>query len=189
MCKDKAKQKNWSERYKSRTEGLKPVASFIKDNLDQFKKGTVLDLACGDGRNSIYLAKEGFDVTGIDFSEEALKRLQTFSTNENVDVKTMVIDVDDKEEILKIGKFDNIVISNFKPTVEIFKTLPELLNEDGILLFVTFNFRQSQTTDFPRKFCVEENEFVDISDKLELIKLEVFEDAGNHFDGYIFKLK
>lgn len=189
MCKDKAKQENWSERYKSRTEGLKPVASFIKDNIGQLKQGTVLDMACGDGRNSIYLAKEGFDVTGVDFSEEALKRLRKFSEIEDVNIETKVIDVDDKENILKIGKFDNIVISNFKPTMEIFKTLPELLNKDGILLFVTFNYRQSQTHDFSRKYCLEEEEFKDVSDKLDLIKLEVFEDSGNHFDGYIFKLK
>ena len=189
MCKDKAKQKNWSERYKTRTEGLKPAASFIKDNLEQLRQGTVLDLACGDGRNSIYLAKQGFDVTGVDFSEEALKRLVRFSEMEDVNVETKVIDVDDKEDMLSIGKFDNIVISNFKPTVEIFKTLPELLNKDGILLFVTFNYRQSQTHDFPRKFCLEMDEFKDVSDKLSLIKLEAFEDSGNHFDGYIFKLK
>src|SRR3972149_3214928 len=32
------------------------------------KSGRVLDLCCGNGRFSIYLAKKGFEVVGIDFS-------------------------------------------------------------------------------------------------------------------------
>lgn len=189
MSKDKEKQKKWSDRYKKRTGELKGPALFIKDNITSLKKGTVLDLASGDGRNSIYLAKEGFKVTAVDFSEEALERLEKFSKEENVEVTTNTLDVDDKEKILDLGKFDNIIISNFKPTVEIFKTLPELLNDDGIIIFVTFNFRQAETSDFPRKFCLEKEEFKDVSDKLELIKLEVLEEGTNHLDGYIFKLK
>lgn len=189
MCKNKERQESWSDRYKKRTGELKGPALFIKNNIEQLKKGTVLDLACGDGRNTIYLAKEGFDVTGADFSEEALERLAMFGKKEDVDVKTVVTDVDDKDEILGLGKFDNIIISNFKPTIEIFKTLHELLTQDGIIIFVTFNFRQAESSDFPRKFCLEENEFKDVSDKLELVKLEILKEGHNHLDGYIFKKK
>ncbi|UCG68980.1 MAG: class I SAM-dependent methyltransferase [Thermoplasmata archaeon] len=37
------------------------------------KKSRVLDLGCGNGRNSIYLAKEGMEVVGIDFSKALLR--------------------------------------------------------------------------------------------------------------------
>ena len=37
------------------------------------KKGSVLDICCGAGTHSIYLAKKGFDVTGIDISDTAIK--------------------------------------------------------------------------------------------------------------------
>lgn len=36
--------------------------------------GTALDIGCGEGYSSIYLAKQGFEVTGIDFSETAISR-------------------------------------------------------------------------------------------------------------------
>ena len=36
--------------------------------------GTALDIGCGEGHSSIYLAKQGFEVTGIDFSETAISR-------------------------------------------------------------------------------------------------------------------
>lgn len=189
MFKNKEKQKNWSKRYKERTEGLKPPAKFIKNNLDCLKKGTVLDLACGDGRNSIFLAKSDFEVTGIDFSKEALDRLESFSEIENVNVKTRVVDVDNKEEMLNLGRFDNIIISSFKPTIQIFKILPKLLNKDGILLLTTFNYRQSKISEFPRKYCLEENEFKGVSNELKLLKLDVFKEGEKHLDGYIFKVR
>ena len=36
--------------------------------------GRALDLACGEGRNSIFLAQQGWDVTGVDFSGEAIAK-------------------------------------------------------------------------------------------------------------------
>ena len=55
---------------------LKTPVPFLVKELTTFRHyhiKTVLDLGCGVGRNSIYLAKESFDVVGIDVSESALK--------------------------------------------------------------------------------------------------------------------
>jgi 2-polyprenyl-3-methyl-5-hydroxy-6-metoxy-1,4-benzoquinol methylase len=38
--------------------------------------GRALDLACGEGRNSIYLVQQGWQVTGADFSREAITKAQ-----------------------------------------------------------------------------------------------------------------
>ena len=108
---------------------------------------------------------------------------------EKLEVATKVLDVDNKDELLKLGKFDNIVISNFKPTVQVFKMLDKLLNEEGIIIFSTFNFRDAEENDFPRKFCVEENEFKDVNDQLELVALDVFKEGSRNLDGYIFANK
>ena len=37
-------------------------------------RGRALDLACGEGRNSIWLAERGWQVTGVDFSSVAIER-------------------------------------------------------------------------------------------------------------------
>ena len=44
-------------------------AQFLVENVDILPKSRVLDVAMGNGRNSIYLAKLGFCVEGIDISE------------------------------------------------------------------------------------------------------------------------
>jgi SAM-dependent methyltransferase len=52
-------------------------AELFIDNLIDFlnpvAQSTFLDLACGKGRHSIYLHTKGFDVTGVDLSEQSIK--------------------------------------------------------------------------------------------------------------------
>ena len=53
----------------------KEAAEFIDKLIDHLKPApgaTMLDVACGKGRHSIHLAEKGFDVTGIDLSEESI---------------------------------------------------------------------------------------------------------------------
>jgi 2-polyprenyl-3-methyl-5-hydroxy-6-metoxy-1,4-benzoquinol methylase len=46
--------------------------AFLIEMTQDIKPGTALDVAMGQGRNSIYLAKKGWDVTGFDVSDEGL---------------------------------------------------------------------------------------------------------------------
>jgi 2-polyprenyl-3-methyl-5-hydroxy-6-metoxy-1,4-benzoquinol methylase len=53
----------------------KEAAAFIDKLIDHLQPpagATMLDVACGKGRHSIHLAEKGFDVTGIDLSEESI---------------------------------------------------------------------------------------------------------------------
>jgi SAM-dependent methyltransferase len=47
---------------------------FVAAELADLPPGTAVDLACGEGRNAIWLAKRGWTVTAIDFSEVAVER-------------------------------------------------------------------------------------------------------------------
>ena len=51
--------------------GFEP-AQFLVEAIELLPKGRTLDLAMGNGRNAIYLAKKGFDVEGVDISPEAI---------------------------------------------------------------------------------------------------------------------
>ncbi|GAA4272355.1 methyltransferase domain-containing protein [Aquimarina gracilis] len=57
-------------------------ASDFMDNLTNYlslEKGEkILDLACGKGRHSVYLNKLGYDVTGVDLSENSIKYASQF---------------------------------------------------------------------------------------------------------------
>lgn len=53
----------------------------------------VLDLGCGRGRNALYLAKKGFDVTAVDYSQESLDILQEVMELEDIDLQVGVYDI------------------------------------------------------------------------------------------------
>jgi 2-polyprenyl-3-methyl-5-hydroxy-6-metoxy-1,4-benzoquinol methylase len=63
----------WEDQY-SRSDGIKtfndgnPTAEVKKLVNEYLRRGTAVDLGCGAGRDSIFLAKNGFDVTALDIS-------------------------------------------------------------------------------------------------------------------------
>lgn len=66
---------HWDERYRE-AELLWSAAPnlFVADRLADVPAGRALDLAAGEGRNAIWLAKEGWTVTAVDFSAVAVER-------------------------------------------------------------------------------------------------------------------
>lgn len=68
-------KKAWDEIYKVE-KNLPPVQEEMQKIVNLFRKRNVkkvLDLACGSGRHSLYLAEQGLEVYGIDLSEEGIK--------------------------------------------------------------------------------------------------------------------
>ncbi len=82
-------------------------AHFFIDNLvrhlDLGKNGKVLDLACGKGRHSIYLAEKGLEVVGVDLSPESIAHAQTFA-QDNLSFQTH-----DMRQPIDFGTFDAVL--------------------------------------------------------------------------------
>ncbi len=57
------------------------------------KRCRVVDLCCGTGSDAIYLARQGFDVTGIDVSPTALSQAQQKAQDANVSVQWVLADI------------------------------------------------------------------------------------------------
>lgn len=56
--------------------------------------GTALDLAMGQGRNALYLASQGWKVTGIDFAEEGVKIARTEAEKRKLAMTSVMADID-----------------------------------------------------------------------------------------------
>lgn len=124
----------WEQRYNQNQGYLysKEPSSFIADNIKLLKKGETLDLAMGEGRNAVYLAEHGFNVTGIDFSQVACDRAKALAYEKgvNVEIKKQSLDF----FLIPLMKYDTIIISNFHPQQSIMKNLIRGLNVGGTLL-------------------------------------------------------
>ena len=57
---------------------------FVVEELAALPPGRALDLACGEGRNAIWLAARGWDVTGVDFSGVAIAKAQALADEAGV---------------------------------------------------------------------------------------------------------
>lgn len=71
------------------------------------RPGKALDLGMGQGRNTIYLAKVGWDVTGIDIANEAVDFANTRAKEEKINISTELIPIEQFQ--FGVNKWDLIV--------------------------------------------------------------------------------
>jgi SAM-dependent methyltransferase len=76
--------------------GLEPNR-FLVAEVDGLEPGRALDLACGAGRNAVWLAEQGWAVTGADFSEVALANARGLAAERGVEVEWVEADLRDWE--------------------------------------------------------------------------------------------
>lgn len=109
-------------------------AQLFMDNLTHYlnlpEEAKILDLACGKGRHSIYLNTLGYDVTGVDLSENSIVEASK-SSNDSLRFKVhdMRLSTEEKYDAVfnlftSFGYFDNEE-DNFKTLLAIKKSLTE----------------------------------------------------------------
>ena len=98
----------WDERYSSDeyVYGTTPN-EYLASVANQLPTGKVLCLAEGEGRNAVYLAEQGYDVTAVDASRVGLEKAQRLSKERGVKIKTVVADLADFE--IEENSWDGIV--------------------------------------------------------------------------------
>lgn len=67
----------WNQRYRSGEQVFETPAPLVVDFTRHLQPGSALDLACGAGRNALYLAQHGWRVTAIDGSAVAIDLLRS----------------------------------------------------------------------------------------------------------------
>ena len=68
------------------TRGTPGECDFIENEIGFNKSARILDIGCGTGRHSIELARRGYQVTGIDFSDSMLKRAKEKALKLNLNI-------------------------------------------------------------------------------------------------------
>src|SRR5215471_18674412 len=103
-----ADQKSWDDRYAASKPPLtQPPVEFLADNIGLLPKGKALDLAMGQGRNTLFLAERGYDVTGIDSSQVGIDQCQDLARERGLTLTTIQADL--TEYALPKAEFDVVV--------------------------------------------------------------------------------
>jgi SAM-dependent methyltransferase len=106
-----AERDKWDARYRDGAyEGRTHPTVLLAQWLQRLPRGRALDVACGAGRNALYLAANGFSVTALDISRVGLQRGRSAATERGLVVEWLYADLDeDLESALPPGPFDLIV--------------------------------------------------------------------------------
>lgn len=117
---------------------------FLASNISLLKNHKkLLCLGEGEGRNAIFFAKNGFEVSAIDASNLGLEKLQNRAIEEKLDIKTVCMDLNDWTVL---EKYDVIVASYlhmFKnEREELFKKIEDSLNSNGYFIGEFFSTKQ-----------------------------------------------
>lgn len=160
MEKDRIK---WNDRYAGEGFFLGPKPSrFLEERIESIESlipgGKAFDIACGEGRNSIFLARRGFDVTGIDISEEGLAKASRWARAEGVDIRFIRADLEGYE----FGeKYDLILNFNFL-LCDLIPKMVAALNPGGVIFFDTILDTPTLVGHHNKAFLLQPGELEDI---------------------------
>src|SRR5204862_2066070 len=84
----------WNDLYSKREGKEHQFNKFLAQTVKGKKPGTALDIGMGQGRNSLFLAALGWDVTGFDISEVGVKQAQAEAQKRGLKLNAVVGDVD-----------------------------------------------------------------------------------------------
>ena len=117
-------------------------AQFLVDNINLLQCGRALDIAMGSGRNAIYLAKMGFQVEGIDVSNEKIEVALERARREGVSIRAREEDLE-KIPYLEEEAYDLVICFNYLQR----SLLPQIKNwvkTGGMLVYETYTIDQKQ---------------------------------------------
>ena len=137
----------WDERYSAEEYAYGTTPNeFLVEKVSRIPKGKVLSLAEGEGRNAVFLAKQGYSVTAVDASLIGLNKARKLAEEHAVEVEFIHADLADYE--LGKNSWDGI-ISIFCPLPslirkEIYKKVIPALKPGGVFLLEAYTPEQLQ---------------------------------------------
>ena len=152
------------------------------DNIHILKKGKALDLAMGEGRNGVYLATKGFNVTGFDISEKGLEKAHALAAKNNVKIKTQVVDLETVE--LEPNSYD-LIICTYYMNRGLFKKFYDALKPEGMVLVETYNIDYLKYREFNAKWTLNTNELLDIFKGMRIHRYRDYDDAREAYSSII----
>ncbi|HKN88150.1 MAG TPA: methyltransferase domain-containing protein, partial [Nitrospiraceae bacterium] len=155
-------------------------AGFLLESVRFLRKGTVLDVAAGRGRNALHLASLGFAVDAVDRDEHALQELTGFATQRqlsNISIQTINLEHEAPTAALDNERYNDRyedVLVFFYLYRPLFPALIKALKPGGVLMYETFLIDNHFHYQHPRRkeFCLEHNELLRLAQGLRVLHYE-----------------
>lgn len=148
----KSDREKWDRRYSKEISDSLCPDPLLLEFRGLFSSGRALDLACGLGSTSLFLARCGYWVDAFDTSLVALQNLMKRSTRENLSIGVAVVDLDYYP--LPTNTYDVVTVFYFF-SQNLLTSIMAALKPGGILVYSTFNYHHvNERPDFCRDYLV-----------------------------------
>lgn len=138
---------NYAHKYDKEcfVQGTAGECDFIEDEINRDKALKIIDIGCGTGRHAIELTKRGYCVTGVDLSDDQIKRAREKATEAGV---TIDFQIHDARDLPFEGTFDLAIMlceggfslmETDEMNFEILKNATKALKKKGKLIFTALN--------------------------------------------------
>lgn len=177
----------WDGKFVQRSDKpLGPEISLV-ENINYLKLGSVLDIACGDGRNTLFLLQNNFKVIGVDFSNRALERLEMFAKRFSYSVNTHQIDLSVSGVLDDVGIFDNVLINHYRLNQDNLAEIENHISDKGTLFICGFGDKHKVDEKIRKEDLMQLTDFEILNNSFELVKYIEKEDDRGYLVTYIFR--
>jgi SAM-dependent methyltransferase len=139
---------NWDARYRESPGPAEPAELLTEFAHLLPRRGRALDIACGNGRNSIWLAQRGLDVVAVDLSAEALRQGRELAARHGCSVTWLQDDVESFP--FESSGYELIACFNYRSPA-LYPRILRSLRPGGWIVLETYTLGQLQFASGPRK--------------------------------------
>jgi tellurite methyltransferase len=162
--------------------GKAPIA-FLEANVHLLPKGKALDLAMGEGRNGVYLATQGFQVTGLDISEKGLEKARKLAAEKNVTIETKAVDLENHR--LEPDTYD-VVLCIYYLQRDLIPQIKHALKPGGMVVIETYNVDHlKHNVRFNPQYLIEPNELLEWFKDFKVLRFQAVDDGKTAYSSIL----
>jgi SAM-dependent methyltransferase len=147
----------WNQKYRKGSHASLAPDPFLLRAYEEFvtplhpEPGIALDVAGGNGRHALWLAKREWRATAIDVSEVAAEQLKQIAVRRNLKIQSVVADLSSPagRKIFARKQFDLILVFFYLERT-LFPALIKALRPGGLLIYKTYTVDQLRFRGGPR---------------------------------------
>lgn len=144
-------------------------AEFLTRVVHRLPVGKALDIAMGEGRNAVFLAKKGFSVDGVDISEVALSKARRLARENHISIQTINADLNSYR--IRPETYDVIVNINYLQR-SLVSQIKKGLRPGGVVVFENWTvdqLKKSGGQSLPRDFLLKRGELRRLFEDFEVL--------------------
>ncbi len=172
----------WDKRYSAReyVYGKEPI-KFLEEKIGLLVKGKALVLAMGEGRNAVFLAKNGFDVDGCDVSDKAIEKSKLLARESGVTLNAFAADLEEYK--IPANTYD-LVTCFYYLQRDLMPQIKDGLKKGGMVILETYSIDQlnyGKDAPGPKNpvYLLKHNELLDLFRDFHIIYYREGEVAEN----------